>query len=59
MGVFRPKVGFYRRASKTSWPTRKLYAARLVFYGQQTVGSILTAVFTLYKDFRVKREVIY
>ena len=33
MGGFGPKVGFYGRASESSWPIRKLYAARFVFYG--------------------------
>jgi len=33
MGVFGLKVGFYGRASEASWPARKLYIARLVFYG--------------------------
>ena len=59
MGVFRPKVGFYGRASKASWSARKLYVARLVLYGQQAIRSILIAAFTPYKDFRVKREVMY
>ena len=59
MVVFGLKVGFYGRASKASWPARELYAVRLVFYGQQAIRSIPIAAFMLYKDFRVKREVIY
>ena len=55
MGVFRPKVGFYRRASKAGWPARKLYAARLVLYGQQAIRSIPIAAFAPYKDFRIER----
>ena len=57
--VFRPKVGFYRHAFKASWPTRELYTAYLVFYGQQAIRSISIAAFTPYKDFRVKWEVMY
>ena len=59
MVVFRLKVGFYGCASKASWPARKLYAARLVLYGQQAIRSIPIAAFTPYEDFRVKREVVY
>ena len=59
MGVFRPKVGFYGHASEASWPTQKLYTAHLIFYGQQAVRPIPIATFTLYKDFRVKQEVMY
>ena len=59
MVVFGLKVGFYRCVSKASWPARELYTARLVFYSQQVISSIPIAVFTLYKDFRVKQEVVY
>ena len=59
MVIFGPKVGFYGRPSKASWPARELYIVRLIFYGQQAIRSILITAFTLYKDFRVKREVVY
>jgi hypothetical protein len=31
---FRPKIGFYKRASKASRSVRKLYRARFAFYSQ-------------------------
>ena len=59
MGSFRSKVGFYRYAFKPSWPARKLYILYFIFYGQQAIKSIPIAAFILYKDFRVKWEVMY
>ena len=59
MGGFGPKVGFYGYVFEPSWPIKELYVVCLVFYGQQAIKSIPIAIFTLYKDFKVKREVIY
>ena len=58
IGIFEPKVGFYKRASEVSQSVRKLYIVCFVFYSQQIIRSSLIAALTLYKDFRIKQEVI-
>ena len=34
MGVFKPKIGFYKYVSEACRSVRELYTAGLVFYGQ-------------------------